>query len=153
MPYILHSITIHMGKHTQHSAVIAEIWSDIESGRIPLLFDNELNFVPGISPILQYSDYSKDDAEEYALSFIGVTSNFFRELEKKVQNGFYKKYDFCSKNLDLIACSEKAWEIVRTDQETGKINRAYTCDYESTVPAAYTKDGKVHSYLYIAINL
>lgn len=153
MPYILNSVTVRMNKSTQNSSVIAEIWSDIENGQIPLLFDNEHNFVPVISPVLKYDDYSKDDTEGYSLSFMGVTSDFFRELEIKVQKGLYKKYDFSSETLDLVACSEKAWKTIKADQKAGKINRSFACDYESAVPAAYTKDGKAHSYIYVAIDL
>ncbi len=31
------------------------------------------------------------------------------------------------------------------------LKRAFTIDYESAVPAEYTKEGKAHCYLYIAI--
>ncbi|MCH4239532.1 MAG: AraC family transcriptional regulator, partial [Oscillospiraceae bacterium] len=36
-------------------------------------------------------------------------------------------------------------------QKSGNIRRAFTTDYESSVPAKFTKDGKAHCYLYIAV--
>ena len=46
---------------------------------------------------------------------------------------------------------QKAWERVWAEQKNGGIVRAFTMDYESSVPAEYTKDGKAHCYLYIAV--
>ncbi|MGL5515118.1 MAG: hypothetical protein ACRDBM_18055, partial [Sporomusa sp.] len=75
--------------------------------------------------------------------------DFFGEMEEAVALGRYKKYDEADDDLGI--CARKAWEKVWVDQREGLIQRLYTEDYESTVPAEYTKDGKCHCYLYIAV--
>lgn len=149
MSYRLDAITI-SNYGLPSPTTLREIWHDIESGKLPLIFDSTHNFVPGVSPVLKYSGYS-DDKKKFILSIMGVTKRFFYELEMKVENGTYKKYDFCSDVLDLEECSKRVWENVNLDQANGTIKRAFTCDFESTVPKNYTKDGKAHCYLYIAI--
>ena len=72
---------------------------------------------------------------------MAVTSDFFTQMDEKVKMGQYRKYDEWDENGDLGACTQKA----------GTIRRSFTEDYESTVPAEYTKDGKAHCYLYIAV--
>lgn len=70
-------------------------------------------------------------------------------MELKVANGQYKKYDVSDESIEI--CTQKAWQQVWHEQDTGHIDRAFTLDYESCVPAEYTKDNKAHCYLYIAI--
>lgn len=69
-------------------------------------------------------------------------------MEAEVLAGRYRKYDESGDDMDL--CTKAAWDKVWREQAAGSIKRAFTADYESTVPAEYTKDGKVHCYLYIA---
>lgn len=78
-----------------------------------------------------------------------VTADFFAEMEKQIGEGQYKKYDF--DGADIQQAAGKAWEQVWADQGAQVICRPFTEDYESTVPAEYTKDGKAHCYLYIAV--
>ena len=82
---------------------------------------------------------------------MAVTSDFFAEMDEKAGMGQYRKYDAWDENGDLDACTRKAWETVWSQQKAGIIHRCFTEDYESTVPAEYTKDGKAHCYLYIAV--
>jgi len=65
---------------------------------------------------------------------------------------FYKKFDTNGINDDIEICAKKAWEMVWEEQKGGRIRRAFTSDYESSVPVEYTKDGKAHCYLYIVLS-
>jgi hypothetical protein len=40
---------------------------------------------------------------------------------------------------------------VWSDQQAGKIKRAFSEDFESTLPAEFSPNGKVHCSLYIAV--
>lgn len=51
----------------------------------------------------------------------------------------------------LEICAMKAWEMVWEKQNGKRIRRAFTSDYESSVPVEYAKDGKAPCYLYIAV--
>ncbi len=152
MAYRLEAITL-CTRGLVNGAAMRELWDDIEYGRLPILFDSEHNFVTGVSSILKYSDYSVNDKTKFSLSILGVTKTFFHTLEQKIQSGIYRKYDYSSDVFDLEECSKRAWECVNTDQANGIITRAFTDDFESTVPKEYTKDGRTHCYLYISISL
>lgn len=150
MAYRLEAITL-CTRGSINVAVMRELWDDIKHGKLPILFDSEHNFAAGVSPVLKYSDYSMDDRSKFALSIMGVDRPFFCDIEQKVQFGVYKKYEYSSDIFDLEECSKRAWEYVNTDQASGMITRAFTNDFESTVPKEYAKDGKAHCYLYISI--
>lgn len=149
MAYWLTTVTIRTNNTAEGMKKIEDLWGDITTGTIPLLFDSEHNFLPGISPVSQYSNYESDENGDYDLSIIGVTAAFFQEMEQAVSAGRYKKYEEAGDDLGL--CAKQAWDRVWAEQKNGAVRRAYTADYESTVPAAYTKDRKAHCYLYIAI--
>lgn len=149
MSYTLKEVSIRTNNSVQGLQKIREIWADITSGKLPILFDNEQNFHQGISPLSKYSNYAKDQNGDYDLTIMGVTSNFFGQLEQLVSEGKYIKYDECADSLQ--ECATNAWNKVWNDYKEGKIERSFSEDYESTVPAEYTKDGKPHCYLYIAI--
>lgn len=149
MAYQLKSITIRTNNTDEGMKKINEVWQDILSGTLPILFDNEHNFQQGISPVSKYHHYASDQNGDYDLCIMGVTSDFFQKMEKAVSAGRYKKYDEAAESLER--CAKIAWEKVWNEQKTGQIRRAFTQDYESTVPAQYTKDGKAHCYLYIAV--
>lgn len=128
------------------------LWEDIMNGNIPILFDSENIFQNGISPISKYNHYDSDETRYYDLSIMGVTADFFKNLDIEVGKGIYKKYDISDEDGDLGICAKKAWQQAWNDQKLGLIQRSYTEDYESSVPAQYSKDGKAHCFLYIAIN-
>lgn len=151
MAYKLNGVTIRTNNTFDGMKKIEEIWGDITNGKLPILFDSNHNFQQGISPVSKYSNYTIDETGEYDYSILGVTSDFFKQLELQVNKGFYKKFDISDDNGDISVCTKKAWEMVWDDQKNGKIRRAFTTDYESSVPAEYTKDGKAHCYLYIAV--
>ncbi len=149
MAYELKAVTIRTNNTEEGMKKIDEIWQDIVSGKLHILFDSNHNFRQGISPVSKYHNYASDENGDYDLSIIGVTSDFFQEMEKAVSTGAYKKFDEFDDDLGL--CAKKAWEKVWNEQKTGVIKRVFSEDYESTVPAEYTKDGKAHCYLYIAV--
>lgn len=149
MAYELSSITIRTNNSQEGLAKIEEIWRDITGGRLPILFNSEHAFRQGVSPISKYSGYESDETGDYDLSILGVKAEFFGELEQAVGAGRYKKYDEAGE--DLLDCTRRAWGRVWSEQRNGDLSRAYTEDFESTVPAEYTKDGKAHCYLYIAV--
>lgn len=151
MSYKLKSITIRTNNSKEGMQCINDVWTDISSGKLPLLFDSNKIFQQGISPVSKYSNYSNASNGEYDLTIMAVTSDFFRDLEEKTEKNIYKKYDAYDENGNINVCAEKAWKIVWAEEKSGLIKRSFTEDYESTVPAKYTKDGKAHCYLYIAL--
>ena len=151
MAYTLNGITIRTNNSKNGLKKIEEIWKDIESGKLPILFDSEKNLQKGISPISIYSNYSSDEKGDYDFSVVGVKSDFFSKIEEEVKKGLYKKYDISDDNGNIEVCTKNAWKIVWEDMEKGSIKRAFTIDYEISVPAEYSKDGKAHCYLYIAL--
>lgn len=151
MAYTLKQVAIRANNTEDGMKKIGELWQDITSGKLSILFDSEHVFQQGISPISRYSNYESDENGEYDLSILGVTSDFFQMIETEVSKGLYKKYDVADENGDIGICTKKAWEKVWNDRKSGVITRTYTEDYESTVPAEYTKDGIAHCYLYVAI--
>jgi len=151
MSYSLNSVSIRTNNSDEGMKKIEEIWCDITSGKLPIIFDNENNFLLGVSPISKYSNYESNENGDYDLTILGVTADFFEKLESEVKKGTYKKYDESDENGDINICAKKAWQKVWTEQKNNIIKRKYTEDYESSVPAKYTKDGKAHCYLYIAV--
>ena len=151
MAYILNEITFRTNNTADEMKKIDEVWCDVASGKLPVLFDSEHNFRQGISPVSRYSNYSSDETGDYDLSILGVTADFFAEMERKTVAGHFKKYDVSDDNGDLKVCTQNAWKKVWADTKKGEIKRSFTCDYESSVPPEYTKDGKAHCYLYISV--
>ncbi|HEY4532946.1 MAG TPA: AraC family transcriptional regulator [Fusobacterium sp.] len=150
MSYLLKEITMRTNNTVEGIQKIEELWQDVNSGKLPLLFDSKGLFSQGIFPISRYSNYESDENGEYDFSILGVNTEFFQELELRVKEGKYKKYEFLGDSIET--CTKNAWEEVWKEQKEKTIERAYGIDYESTVPAEYSKDGKVHCYLYIAID-
>lgn len=151
MAYKLKEVTIRTNNSEEGMKGINEIWADITSGKLPLLYDTNHVFQQGISPVSRYSNYSSNESGDYDLTIMAVTANFFQKMETAVSKGLYQKYDEKDENGDIGECARKAWEKVWLDQKSGKIKRTFIEDYESTVPGEYTKDGKPHCYLYIAV--
>lgn len=148
MAYKLKEVTIRTNNSEEGLKKISGIWRDIESGKLPILFDSAHVFQQGVSPVSKYSNYSSDESGDYDLTVMAVTADFFKKMESAVSKGLYKKYD---ETGEIGVCTRKAWQKVWLDQKSGNIKRLFTEDYESTVPSEYTKDGKSHCYLYIAI--
>lgn len=151
MAYILKEITFRTNNTAEGMNKIDEVWRDVTSGKLPIIFDSEHNFIQGISPVSRYTNYACGETGDYDLSILGVSADFFAELERKTAEGHFKKYDVYDNNGDLRLCTQKAWQKVWTDTKNGDIKRSFVCDYESSVPPEYTKDGKAHCYLYISV--
>lgn len=149
MAYTFKSVTIRTDNSESGMARLDELWADIMQGKIPLGFIENDVLVKGLSPISVYSDYESDEKGKYDLSVMSVNADFFAELEKLVAQGKYVKIDESGETI--AECANKAWSKVWTLSANGEMKRAFTIDYESTVPAEYTKDGKAHCYLYIAV--
>lgn len=149
MPYSFKSVTVRTDNSECGMAKINELWADIMQGKIPLDFIENGVPVKGLLPVSAYSDYESDEKGKYNLSVMSVSADFFAELENKVAKGSYFKVD---ESGDSISdCANKAWSKVWELTSRGEIKREFTVDYESTVPAEYTQDGKAHCYLYIAV--
>ncbi|MCB2361346.1 AraC family transcriptional regulator [Clostridium estertheticum] len=151
MAYKLNKITIRTNNSKEGINNIGDIWNDIISGKLPIIFDSEHVFQKDISPVSKYSNYSSDENGDYDLTIMAVTEDFFQKMDDKVSKGVYKKYDEKDENGEISVCTRRAWEKVWSEQKSGDIHRTFTADFESTVPGEYTKDGKVHCYLYVAI--
>ncbi|MDE7083237.1 MAG: AraC family transcriptional regulator [Clostridia bacterium] len=149
MAYSLKSVTIRTDNSEKGMAKINELWTDIMTGKIPLEFMNNGLPVKGLSPVSAYSAYESDEKGHYDLTVISVTVDFFAKMEELAANGKYCKIDESGETIS--DCANKAWTKVWELSATGELKRAFTTDYESTVPAEYTKDGKSHCYLYIAL--
>ncbi|WP_304519125.1 AraC family transcriptional regulator [Clostridium estertheticum] len=112
---------------------IGDIWKDIISGKLPILFDSEHVFQNGISPVSEYSNYSSDENGEYDLTIMAVKADFFQKMGAEVSKGFYKKYDEKDENGEISVCTRNAWEKVWSEQKSGDIHRTFTAYFESTV--------------------
>ena len=149
MAYKLKSVTIRTDNSEIGMEKINELWADIMTGKIPLDFIENGAPVKGLSPISEYSDYESDEKGKYDLTVTTVTADFFAKMESLAAQGKYIKIDESGETI--TECANKAWSKVWELTASGELKRAYTVDYESTVPAEYTKDGKAHCYLYIAV--
>lgn len=149
MGYILNEITLRADNSQAGMAKIDKLWSNVVNGKIPLMYDSTGNFQQDLSPVSRYSNYESDETGEYDLSIFTARPEFFSQMAQKVEIGKYVAYDFDGE--DIKEAANKAWSCVWADRESKKIRRAFTQDYESTVPGDYTKDGRAHCYLYIAV--
>ena len=149
MSYSFKSVTIRTDNSKEGLATIDQVWADIMSGKIPLDCFKDGAPVGNLSPISCYSEYENEEKGKYDLTIMCVPTPFFQELEAKVSRGEYFKID--EPGADLSDCVYKAWGKAWEMGSKGEIHRAFTKDYESTVPKEYTKDGKDHCYLYLAL--
>lgn len=149
MSYTLKNITLRTDNSEGGMAKLDEVWRDIVSGKLPLMFDSEGKFLQGLSPISKYAGYESDESGAFDLTIFTATADFFADMEQKTAQGAFKKYD-CD-GADIGEAAGKAWSQVWADKAAGTIRRAFTEDFESTVPGEYTKDGRAHCYLYIAV--
>lgn len=79
MAYKLKEITIRTNNSDEGIKMIDELWGDIVSGKLPLLFDSEHILKKDASPISKYSNYSNDERGDYDLTIMNVTPDFLRK--------------------------------------------------------------------------
>ncbi len=79
MAYKLKEITIRTNNSDKGIKMIDELWGDIASGKLPLLFDSENILQKDASPISKYSNYSSDEKGDYDLTIMNVTPDFLRK--------------------------------------------------------------------------
>lgn len=151
MAYQLKRLTVRVDNSDEGMKQIQELWQDVVSGKLPLIYDSEQNFQKGYSPVGEYSNYENKEKGAYDLSVLAVTPEFFQGLEQDVQAGKYSKYVEYDENNNLERAIFRAWERVWADQANGTLPRAFLTDYEDAVPAEYTKDGKAYACLYISV--
>ena len=149
MTYKLDKVTIRLKNDSEGIGKINELFADIVSGEIPLLFNSDEKLIEGIAPVCEYSNYESDETGEFDLSVLAVEKVFFKGLEKEVLDGKFIKYDVSGD--DVLTCAQSAWKQVWQDQRNGKIKRSFNIDYESTVPEEFTPDRKAHCMLYIGV--
>lgn len=149
MAYSFKSVTVRTDNSESGMAKINELWADIMQGKVPLEFIKNGVPVKGLSPVSAYSDYESDEKGEYNLTVMSVSVDFYAKMEEKVAKGSYVKID--EEGESIADCANKAWSKVWELTANGELVRAFTVDYESTVPAEYTKDGRAHCYLWIAV--
>lgn len=81
MAYKLKEVTIRTSNSEEGTKMISEIWGDITSGKLPLLFDSEHMFQQGVSPVSKYSNYFSDESGDHDLTIMAVTADFFQKIE------------------------------------------------------------------------
>ena len=88
MAYKLNKITIRANNSKDGIENIGDIWKDITSGKLPILFDSEHVFQQGISPVSKYSNYSSDENGDYDMTIMAVTADFFQKRGAEVSKAF-----------------------------------------------------------------
>lgn len=149
MAYLLKEVTLRTDNTEVGLKSTQELWAAVSSGKIPVLFDSDQKYQERIFPMARYSNYETDASGAYDLSIMGVTAEFMQMLEADVKSGKYRKYEAAGETTS--ACVETAWKQVWEETGSGKCNRAFSEDYEATVPAEYARDGQCQCSLYIAV--
>ena len=67
MTYRLNKVTIRLKNDAEGIAKISDLFSDIVSGDIPLLFNSDKEFIEGIAPVSVYSNYESGEKGESLL--------------------------------------------------------------------------------------
>lgn len=97
MAYILKHVTIRTNNTADGIARINNVWQDVISGKLPILFDSNHVFQEGVTLVSKYSNYESDENGAYDFSIMGVSDDFFQAIETKVCTGLYRKYGSCIK--------------------------------------------------------
>jgi len=134
---------------------IGVLWADIASkGKLPLMHDTTFSsvneFVRHRSLAINNCEiFDKFESGEYDITVMGTDadSDFWDKLKQKVEAGKYVVYDVSGDNLE--ACSKEAWSQVWRRKERDRI---WKNDYEYTLQAKDSTDGKNHCCIYIAVN-
>ncbi len=93
MTYFLEQVTICTNNTDEGIQQLSELWQDILSGKLPLLFDSEHNPRQDIIPLVEYCNYENGAEADYDMSILAVTTKFIEQLEQQTACGFLKKYE------------------------------------------------------------
>lgn len=148
MAYHLNEVVIRTNNSEEGMARIGELWTDIFSGKIPVLFDSNHQPAGGML-VSRYSNYESNEQGAYDLGIFATDETFFSQMESKVGRGYIKFEEVAD---EVGACTKAVWEAVWKSQAEHKLDRAYTKDYEVSVPAEIAPDHRAHCTLYIAVN-
>lgn len=148
MSYQLQAITMKIDMSPESMAQVAEVWGDIGSGKLPLMYTSTGEPIKDALPITEYMDYSGVNNNEPCTMQIRVVGpHFFGELNERAAAGEFLVFE---NSADTIPeCSEGAWNKVHGLELDGKLKIDYSYAIESTVPAEYTQDGHAHCTLYV----
>jgi ABC-type glycerol-3-phosphate transport system substrate-binding protein len=119
--------------------------------------DNVATYAAAIAkPATRNSSYETESMAEYA---DGARALFVEQLNNTAVPRprtpsyavFSANYAEAMTNIfsDAVTNEEVDTDYIQSELDT--VAESFTEDYESTVPAEYTKDGKAHCYLYIAV--
>lgn len=61
MTYKLDKVTIRLKNDAEGIGKISELFADIASDEIPLLFNSDKELIDGIAPVSEYSNYESDE--------------------------------------------------------------------------------------------
>ena len=141
----MNAITIRTNNSADGIAKISRLWQDVMCGKTSLVLGTDIILIS------KYSNYASEVTGDYDLSILAVDSEFLHKLDEECTAEKYKKYDITSDDNDIPLNTKRAWQQVWQDTQNGRIKRVYTEDYECSIPANYSPDGKLHCLLYIAI--
>lgn len=125
-------------------AAIQKLWDDVMTGAVPLLAQAS----PGQFPIARYSQYESDANGAYDLTILLTDTEHIVQLEAEAAKGIYRRYEVTGQ--DVATCTTEAWQQVWDDERQGTLQRAYTQDFEVSIPAEHNPDGVAKCVLYIA---
>ncbi|MBD5559878.1 MAG: hypothetical protein HDQ87_05910 [Clostridia bacterium] len=148
MAYRLESISFRVDGGAAGGAATEAIWNDLVQGKLPLLFDSDGQFVPGLSPVTEYRDFDgRVSSLPCSMTIRAVPGSFFQQMADQMDAGLYKLYT--AAGSDIAECSAAVWKMFSEDEDpsVGNVDDPYAV--ESSVPTEYTKDGKAHSYLWV----
>ena len=151
MSYSLSEATIKTNNTKEGMQKIAELFESVFSGRIPLLMDSDKNPRKDNVIVSKYHNFESDENGYYDLSLKSVSNDFIADLAEQAIGGVYAVYKSDADDGDIKKCIQAAWGDVWRDSKAGKLKRAFTCDYEYSIPAMSTNDGKARCILYISI--
>lgn len=90
MAYKLDSVSLRMNNSEEEMNKLAQLWTDVQTGKLPLMFDSDGKFAEGLSPISIYSNYEDDINGAYDLTIMTVGPEFFQMLEQEAAKGVFK---------------------------------------------------------------
>lgn len=151
MAYVLKAVTIETDNTEHGMECIRQLWQDVLTGVFPVLFNKNGERRKDVFPIACYENYQSDETGVYDLTILAADETSISQLEKQVAQGIYRKYEVSEVSDDAELCTQKAWQQVWQAQQAGNIKRAFTVDYEYSMPAMYTSDGVARCVLYISV--